>query len=159
MKKLMLFAAVLLAAGTAFNSCDKDERTEAESAYFASFEGIEFTDSADVDFYNYISDAFDELDVTGFDNQFSESYTVDYSENVYYLYTVCDQKAKETLSKRMENVTLAKVKNAIFAQHSDSMSAKGYTSASAIPLDPFTAVLGLQSSWRAQADTLHFEIK
>ena len=149
MKKTLILSALAVAFATFFTACldDDDSHTDVECQYGGSlaslsdFEGLE--DS--VTFAALIGEAFQEIGVTGDESVFTIELTVNVA-NLNYAYLVADARADSVYQVELAQLTLDKVKSAIFSAHSDSLVDVGISSASDIPLEGFTATFELYSA-------------
>lgn len=139
MRKLLYFVVAALLSGFALTSCldDNDGNTKTTQNYYGQLDTIYFSDPADTVFKSYISKAFTKLQVTN--SVWSESARVEYSTSMAVVVAMANGYAVQTYKKTLDTLSLARVKNTIFSENSDSMTRMGYPNASAIPLDHFYA--------------------
>lgn len=149
MKKLLFLSALLIVGSLLTTACmdDDDGHTDVECQYGGSLGSLQdFEDSEDSTlFYALIGEAFEELDVIGSGSIFTVDTTVSISSETYAYY-VTNYMANAIYEKMLAQLTLSKVKSAIFSLHSDSFANEGYLSANVIPLEGFTATFELYSA-------------
>ena len=137
MKKLLTLIAAFITTATVFNSCLKTDDAEADMYFYSSISSITYTDSADEEFYTDICKALDTLNLTGANSVHHETAT-DESGLAQSAINKCCQQADTYYRNLYSNVTLSKIKQAIFTAHVDSFIDLGYTKADSLPIDPFT---------------------
>lgn len=139
MRKLLYFVVAAMVSGLTFTSCldDNDGNTKTTQNYYGTLDTIYFDDPADTVFKSFISGAFTKMQVTN--SVWSENARVEYSTSLSVVMAMANAYAVDTYTKTLDTITMARVKNTIFSENSDSMVSMGYTNASAIPLDHFIA--------------------
>lgn len=145
MRKILYLACALVVSGVLTTSCldNTDNSSKITANYYGLLGSIQFSDSADTVFSVYIDSALTSMGKIR--TVWSESAEVDYTVSQSYVLGMANEKASKTFQNTLNTITLSSVKNEIFKCFSDSMTAKGYTNASAIPLDGFTASFPLYS--------------
>jgi len=166
MRKILYLACAVVVSGILTTSCldNNDSNAKITSNYYGMLGGIQFSDSADTVFYAYIDSALTSLGVIR--AVWSETAEVDFTASQEYVYLLANDKASKTFDATLSTVTLSKVKNEIFKSFSDSMAVKGYSNASAIPLEKFSASFPLYTLYTSSTivspisiDTLKHEVK
>lgn len=139
MRKILYLTCVLVVSGILTTSCldNNDSNAKITANYYGVLGGIQFSDSADTVFYTYIDSALTSMGKIR--TVWQESAEVDFTAKQSYVLDMANEKASKTFQNSLSTITLSSVKNEIFKCFSDSMTMKGYTNASAIPLDKFSA--------------------
>lgn len=154
MRKILYLVCALVMSGVLTTSCldNTDNNSKITANYYGLLGGIQFSDSADTVFYAYIDSALTSMGKIR--TVWQESAEVDFTASQSYVLAMANEKASKTFQNSLSTITLSSVKNEIFKCFSDSMVAKGYTNASAIPLDNFTASFPLYTLYTSSTITL-----
>ena len=169
MKKLFyLFLTVSL--GIMVSSCvdDDDEHVEAT----VDFQGVLTTlnyststeeeskgqlsedeptqDAADstelFDFTEYLTEAFEELEIIGEKSRLRESTKVEGTSSINYAFFVCSAQANEKIQKKLDNIDLNMVCDNIFKKHAEEMRTMGYNSPEELPFTKLSVVITYYNS-------------
>lgn len=150
MKKVWLGTATLLLTFMCITSCmdDDDTKASAEMSYYCSSDTIVFspayTSKEDSIMYDsLVRKSLDELGYTGGKSVFMEKAEVSVSIPVV-AQAKCNEQAIKTYDKKVEGITLDKVKATIYEKNWESVATK-YPNADAIPVNSFTVDLKLYS--------------
>ena len=162
MKQFFFFVASVMVTTLFVTACmdDDDPKSEATVSYVATCSGITYTDSADVPYEPLIVQALGNLGLVGSKSVFEESASVNYT-SLIAVYAQCNEQAEKTYKSKLEKVTMAQVKNTIYASNSDSLyNTLGIERASDIPIHEMTVHLPLYNSMNIlPIDTFYLYLK
>lgn len=147
MRKLLglTLAATLLTAVCAACVDDDGNQTTATVTYYGQLGAVQFTDSTNVGFTHLIGEGLNDMGYTGEKSIFTESDTLDYNSS-YAATHNCNVKASAAYRIKVNTLTLAALKEAMFGLHADSLTRLGYASASELPLDTLMPTLYLYNT-------------
>ncbi len=150
MKKVLLGAAALLLACVCFTSCvdDDDVKASAEMSYYGLSDTIVFNpayESSDdsLMYDSLVRKSLDDLGYTGDKSIFMEKAEVNVSIPIY-AQAQCNEQAIKTYEKKLEPVTLDKIKANIYENNWADVKSK-YSSYDAVPVHSFSVDFKLYS--------------
>ncbi len=167
MKLFSKFFLFLCASVIALSACVDNDDSHAEAT--VSFQGVltlanytladnqqaaseetddqkdEQAEEPSFDYKDVISEAFDELGITGAKSVIEEKAKVSEGSIAYAEY-VCAMQAAEKIQKKIDNISINDIKNIIFSKHQQEMNSLGFESAEDIPFETFYVEISYYSS-------------
>lgn len=165
MKRFFVFAIWVGLGLSLLTACVDDGDNHAEAK--VSFQGVltqlnytlvnDDTDSDDAmeeteesqeqvfDYKEFLTDAFNQLELTGPKSVIEESAKVA-DGSISYAEYVCAMQAAEKIQKKLDNITIDNIKQTVFSMHKEDMTMLGFEKPEDIPFASLSAEISYFSS-------------
>lgn len=169
MKRLITFAVALGIVSVFLSSCvdDGDNHAEAKVSFQGVLTQLRYTlkddttteseedaeneskdddsETEDFDYTDLISDALNQIGLTGPKSVIEESAKVT-EGSISYAEYVCAMQAAEKIQKKLDSTTASDIKNIIFSNHTDEMKELGFEKAEDIPFETLSVQISYYAS-------------